>query len=262
LLFLLLFAATAVITWQFVRRQSDPDLSYIVPAPVPASTPAAQAGSLHEDPFMSSFAAHGETRPVYPYSVIPGGVHSVAELKHDIEKDPTVARQYRDFDFQHARLLQVSQKQAMYVSYRIGQKVYWTRKKIALHPGETLISDGRMTVRARCGNRVASAPLDPGSPLEPPEADFNQPYAAMIAVPNASPALTASPATLPATVAKKRKWWFLPLFAAPLGGLADPGGSSLTHDPLAVTPEPGTTLLLVSGMAGVYWRVRKYRKKN
>jgi len=32
----------------------------------------------------------------------------------------------------------------MYVAYRKGDKVYWTRKKVALHPGETLISDGKL----------------------------------------------------------------------------------------------------------------------
>lgn len=187
----------------------------------------------------------------------------MAELKHDIELDPVVARQFEGFDFQHARLMQVSQKESMYVSYRIGQKVYWTRKKVAIRPGETLISDGRMTVRARCGNRVAATPLNSGSPLEPPAEDFDRPYEAMITAPEtAAPVLTAAPSSLPGPTAAKRKWWLLPLFAAPLAALGDPGSRSSAHDPLAVTPEPGSMLLLVSGMAGVYWRVRKHRKKN
>jgi hypothetical protein len=146
---------------------------------------------------------------------------------------------------QRAYLLQISEKQAMYVSYRIGLKVYWIRKAISLHPAETLISDGKMLVRARCGNRVAKLPLDAGSPLEPPQQDFDQPYAAMIAVPTASPVLTTSPSNLPTPNTKRKKWWVLPLLAAPLAG-RDPDSSS--HQPLAVTPEPGMTLLLASGL--------------
>jgi hypothetical protein len=66
---------------------------------------------------------------------------------------------------------------------------------------------------------------------------------------------------LPTSVAQKsKKWWVLPLFAAPFAAL--PGSDHSSSAPLAVTPEPGMTLLLASGLAGVYWRVRKYRRKD
>jgi hypothetical protein len=48
----------------------------------------------------------------------------------------------------------------------------------------------------------------------------------------------------------------IPFFILPFFG---PGGSS--HTPLAVTPEPATLLLLSSGLAGVYWKARKSRRK-
>jgi hypothetical protein len=255
---LLLLGATAVIAWRFVRQLHEGEV-YLSRTHASASAPAnhAEPGG---DNVASTRLDQGVNRPVYPYSVIPGGVRSLAELKRDMEKDAVVARQYRSFDFQRAHLLQVSEKQAMYVSYRVGQKIYWTRRTVSLHPGETLISDGKMVVRARCGNRVAKAPLDAGSPLEPPQEDFDQPYGAMIAVPTALPVLATSPSSLPAPITKKKKkWWVLPLFAAPLGGL-DPASSS--HQPLAVTPEPGMTLLLLSGSGAAYWRVRKYRRKS
>jgi hypothetical protein len=63
------------------------------------------------------------------------------ELKHAMKYDTVVSRHYRGFDYRRAHLVQLSEKQAMYVSYRIGDKVYWTRRKVSLHPGETLITN-------------------------------------------------------------------------------------------------------------------------
>lgn len=259
---LLLFAATAVITWQLAHRQPDAKLSYspsaVAPVPLPERKAAAAGYPLDATPYR-----RGQNRLVYPYSVIPGGIKTLADLKLAVADDPVVARQFQGFNFQHARLVQVAQKESMFVSYRIGQKVYWTRKKLPLHPGETLVTDGNITARTRCGNRVAKVPLDTGSPLEPPEEAFNQPYAAMIAAPDPDPARAdPGPAPmLPTSVAQKsKKWWVLPLFAAPFAAL--PGSDHSSSAPLAVTPEPGMTLLLASGLAGVYWRVRKYRRKD
>jgi hypothetical protein len=265
LLVVLFFAATGVITWRLAHRQSYPELSYVYSSSgAPAAVPPSSAADSQDVPFADSSARHGQRRLVYPYSVVPGGVKTLADLKLAIADDPVVARQFQGFNFHNARLVQVSQPESMFVSYRIGQKVYWTRKKIALHPGETLVTDGRITARTRCGNRIAKTPLDTGSPLEPPEEAFNQPYAALIADPVPDPA-KAGPGPVPATptsvAEKSRKWWLLPLFAAPLAALPHSDHAS-SDPPLAVTPEPGMSLLLISGLAGVYWRVRKQRRKD
>jgi hypothetical protein len=258
---LLLFTATAVVTWQFARRSPNFGLSYSSSETAPARVPEGQAEVLRADQFESKSFARGLNRAVYPYSVVPGGVQSLDELKRVMEHDPVISRQFQGFDFERAHSVQVSERQAVYVSYRIGQKVYWTRKKVWLHPGETLITDGRIVARARCGNRVAKAPLDAGSPLEPSEEELDQPYSGDPAAVNA-----ASPSDQPpvdpgevAPTAAGRKWWLLPLFAAPLAALPATGGS---HEPLAVAPEPGTMLLLSSGLVGVYWRSRKGRRKK
>lgn len=259
----LLFAATAVITWQLARRQSGPDLSYSALNAVPATTSANQAGESLDYPSRPSSFIRGENRLVYPYSVIPGGIRTLADLKLAIADDPVVAQAYQGFDFQHAHLVEVAQKQSMFVAYRVGQKVYWTRKKLALHQGETLVTDGRITARTRCGNRISAVPLNTGSPVEPPEEAFNQPYAAMIAAPATDP-MKSDPGlipAIPATIAKNnKKWWVLPLFGAPFAALPHSDSSSTT--PLAVTPEPGMSLLLISGLGGVIWRARKLRRKD
>lgn len=114
-------------------------------------------------------------RLVYPYSVIPGGVRSVAELRNSSAHDPVVAKHYAGFDFARARVTQVRQPQLVYLSYRRGQHIYWTRKQASLHAGEALITDGHITARSRCGNQVSTLPHTETSPEEPTMAELDRP---------------------------------------------------------------------------------------
>jgi len=114
-------------------------------------------------------------RLIYPYSVIPGGVRSPEELKAVSERDPAVHEHYSRFDFRKARVVTVRESRLVYLSYRVGDKIYWTTKRVSLHNGEQLITDGTITARARCGNRVASLPQKYGFAREPSAAMFDQP---------------------------------------------------------------------------------------
>jgi PEP-CTERM motif len=264
----LLFAATAAITWQFARQQSASSRSYVRPEfkgiklnEPDLSTSAARA--------YSSFLDSRPGRPVYLHSVIPGGIASADELRQAMEHDPVVAQQFAGFDFQRAHLVQISEKQSMHVAYRMGQKVYWTRKKVTLHRGETLISDGKIVARTRCGNRIAMTPLGPPALTEPASADLNQPlFANDMVTPAVDPQPEAYAAAIPmgtpiganALQATKRKG-LVPFFVLPFFGAAGIGGGS-SHTPLAVTPEPGTLLLFSSGLAGVFWKLRKSGRKQ
>lgn len=114
-------------------------------------------------------------RLIYPYSVVPGGVRSPAELRAVSDRDPAVREHYSRFDFSKARVVTVHQPSLVYLSYRIGDRIYWTTKKVSLHKGEQLITDGTITARARCGNRVASLPQKYGFSREPSAAILDQP---------------------------------------------------------------------------------------
>lgn len=263
-LVVLLFAATAAITWQFARRQPVSSLSYSLPELDPTGlNQTSPSGSSSQD--YAAFIAGRPGRPAYFYSVIPGGVANAEELREAMEHDPVVAQEFKGFDFQNAHLVQVSEKQSVHVAYRRGDKVYWTRKKVALHPGETLISDGKIVARTRCGNRVAKTPLGPPAMVEPVEADFDQPlFSNDMVTHEVEPEIETYPAALPdgantlQPTPHKRNfpYFMLPFFGVPGGG----GGSP--HTPLAVAPEPGTLLLLSSGLVGVYWKARKSRRKR
>jgi hypothetical protein len=115
------------------------------------------------------------SRPLYAYSVVPGGVDDAKELKWVAEHDPVVAAHYAGFDYDHARVVQLTLARTAYVSYRIGNHIYWMNRRIALHKGEKLITDGRITARVRCGNQVSENPQPEVSPAQPSPEAFEKP---------------------------------------------------------------------------------------
>ena len=122
-------------------------------------------------------------RRVYKYSVVPGGVQSSAELTDAAERDPVVRSHYRDIELNKVEGRYLDKDMRAYVSYRINDKVYWTRTKVQLRKGELVLTDGRNLVRGRCGNRISLAPVaanpDPG-PTDP-QFDIEEPKAFPVA---------------------------------------------------------------------------------
>src|ERR1700758_1586215 len=112
---------------------------------------------------------------VYPYSVIPGGVYSATQLRTALRRDPVVAAHYRNFQTHSGQLIRLASERHVYVSYRVAGRIYWTRKKVTLYAGETLLSDGTHLARTRCGNRISEVPAEPTSPSEPPSEVLNPP---------------------------------------------------------------------------------------
>ena len=224
-------------------------------------------------------------RPVYPYSVVPGGVEDARDLKWVAEHDPIVAAHYAGFDYDHARVVRLTLAQTVYVSYRIGNHVYWTRHRITLHKGEKLITDGKITARARCANRVEVVPQQLDSSSEPPAAKFEEPVGASEGSSMAMPPVQFVSALLNRPgVAGSQPLPPLSLYAAfsgesvipvlppplPSGVCAPPpkqpvkgGGIALADiskkkktSPCGTTgavPEPGTWLMLITGMIAVGW---------
>ena len=123
----------------------------------------------------SAPAIQEAARPVYAYSVIPGGVRSGKELKLALARDSVAAAHYSGFDARSARPVRLDRPRQVYISYRLGNRVYWTRKKVTLHAGETVLTDGKHLVRGRCGNRISEVRTDPTSDGEPSEPVLSAP---------------------------------------------------------------------------------------
>ena len=114
-------------------------------------------------------------RVVYPYSVIPGGVRSTEELQNAIANDPVVSVHYAAFHLSSARIIQLDRDRFMHVSYRLGNKVYWTKRELRLAKGEMLITDGIQTARTRCGNLISTTVLGSVGPNEPTPKQLDTP---------------------------------------------------------------------------------------
>jgi hypothetical protein len=231
------------------------------------------------------------TRPVYPYSVVAGGVEDANELKWVAEHDPIVGAHYAGFDYAHARIVRLTLARTAYLSYRIGNHIYWTRRRVTLHKGENVITDGRMTARTRCANRVEEKPQQQAvSPAEPPMQRFDEPVRPGEGIAMQSPAVPFESAFLsrpqmpgfeavgPLSLYDPFVGGsFIPLSPPPLpAGLCTPvktkgatgavsGASGKKKNTLACAvtggpepvPEPGTWLLFASGLAAIYWQARR-----
>jgi len=119
-------------------------------------------------------ATHGPSalvralRPNYPYSVIPGGAYSQSELQYAHGNDSLVRSHYSDFDVKNAKLVNLTEDRFQYVSYRLKDQIYWTKRKLRIPKGELLLTDGVHYARTRCGNRLSATPHQAAtSPNEP-----------------------------------------------------------------------------------------------
>lgn len=225
-------------------------------------------------------------RPIYPYSLVSGGVQSASELKAAVEHDPVVAMHYAGFDYAHARLVQLLTERSVYVSYRIGNRVYWTRHRVKLHKGETVLTDGKMTARTRCANRVEEKPQLESSNMEPPAAKFDEPLMPGIGTALETPAVPFQTSLERAALAPPLGMYdpisggnWTPMLPPPLPNVCGITGTKKTGEKGVATlstgngsknknvdicqsspsevPEPGTWVLVGSGMAVLLWMTRR-----
>lgn len=236
--------------------------------------------------FQTTMVTEEVKRKVFPYSIVPGGAEDVHHAKIAMS-DPAVKDHYAGIDFAQLKQVKLESNLSGYVSYRWGDKIYWTKKKVTLRKGETVFTDGTHLVRGRCLNCYSALPMAPVRPIEPTEKLMDTPQeipttayrfeqlpllAPVIPIPPGE--LTPSVPVLPAGVtpvlgAPHRGGWFFPLIPIipPIHRHHGPGGSSpiLVPPPLpppAVVPEPRYYGLLGAAMLGMLAAARLRRKSR
>ena len=222
-----------------------------------AELPQISADSLAADwqtslDLSASSVAH---RPVFPYSIVPGGVRDARELQSAASKDPVVAAHYSDFRMALSRAVRLDHPLEMYVSYRRNNHVYWTRNRMTIPAGETVLSDGRNLARVRCGNRLSAIAAKPVAVSEPSTEELSTPEFVppllaqllpgegidFFPVPPGSP-IPAGPLSGSNTLPP-------PIFPPILPPGVPPIIPNLPVPPPLATPEPGALLFLFTGAA-------------
>jgi hypothetical protein len=208
-------------------------------------------------------------RAVYRHSVVPGGVRSREEIAYVVQRDQVVAEHYKGINPQLMRNERLPKPLLAHVSYRLGNKVYWTKKPVQLPANEPVMTDGKTTIRERCGNLISMEPLAPVSEEEPALPSFDLPMDPMefawMRLNYTPPGIPAKP--VPGSPA------FLsvpgPVGVPPLRSIEQPGEPSnrsvdppietvTTVEPPMPVPEPNTlTLFGLGGAAGIAHYLRK-----
>lgn len=223
--------------------------------------------TARENPSLVAASLPIKTGRLFPYSVIPGGAHSLSELKSALAHDPVAAAHYAGFNVARTRVVRVPRNELMYVSYRIGNQIYWSSKRLVIPGGESILSDGEYEARTRCGNRLSETPRLPVSAKEPARAVLSGPPLPVVSDPADPGELLPEEAILG------------PLDAPDVGGADPPGGPIFIVPPIvpiaggnpgdpsqdppppppvAPTPEPSSLLLLSAGLFGVLALRRKF----
>jgi len=114
------------------------------------------------------------SRPYYRYSVVAGGVYSKAEVAQRMEEDSVVRAHYQEVATGELRPRVNGRDRRVYVSYRVGPNVYWTKNPVLLKQNEMVLTDGENEIRTRCGNRISEDPREPvNAAVEPHEDVFD-----------------------------------------------------------------------------------------
>jgi hypothetical protein len=290
LITVVMLALLAGVCWRSAAR-------FFAVAPWRVSQPLTQSAwtrrnvhaNLSSPAARTSLSAHPPTqkRGVYPYSVVPGGVEDLDDLRRATQHDYVVWQHYARFQYEHARLVRATEARQVYLSYRLRDRIFWTRKRVHLPVGELLLTDGNITARAKCGNQVSETPKPEVSEEEPAEDVFDKPVAVLeprapalpirsSLVPPSLPGVSPLPPGGPQVFGGGFIFPFVP-FGMPIpGGLCETPAQEQfeqshgivdnekneklcpphRHKP-PVVPEPSTLVLIGSGLAAVYWRYRR-----
>jgi len=236
-----------------------------VPVTPPQNNPQPQSGAVSAKqlfPWDNLPITKHELQPVenplFSYSIIPGGARSADELKNAMANDPTVAEHYAGFDLGKTHTVPAESSRLMYVSYRMGNSVFWTKRRLRIPAGEKLITDGNLEARTRCGNRLSELPVEPVSPEEPTEEAMERTQDSdLLAIETPPPAMPLSPPpTTDIPPIGGHHIFIPPIIPIWWGAGTPPGGIPVT--PPGV-PEPETYMLVAMGLSGL-WLLRKKRK--
>lgn len=238
--------------------------------------------------YVTTMVEQEVKRRVYPYSIVPGGAEDVRQARIAMT-DPAVKAHYADVNLPGLKQVTLETNLVGYVSYRWGEKIYWTTKTLTLRAGEKVFTDGVHIVRGRCLNCYSAHPMLPTRPREPTEKAMDAPVEMPVTVysfpklPVLAPELPIPPGELTPVVpdiprslasvvgkAAGGRFWFPilpiipPIHRHPSNPPSNPAiplvpGTPPVIPPVAIVPEPHYAWLLLAGF-GVLIICRRRRR--
>ena len=282
-----------------LSHSSHSSVSFPVAAAEWSPNPSVNLALLAAQPHPREHSAVPQrpARPVYKYSVVPGGVRGGTELREAAARDESVAAHYAQFRYDRAQTVRLRESKLVYLSYRMNGRILWTKARHKLPEGETVLTDGDIMARTRCANQISVRKRLPVAEAEPTAAQLEEFVPEMLPpvridvpaqyqtalletpTPPGTPPLSAPPLLggIP---------WLEPPLPVAGGGTCetldeekheqqmgiDDDESKETHcppttpppgtPPPAPVPEPGSILLVSSGLAAVIAAYRKKRAAN
>jgi hypothetical protein len=101
------------------------------------------------------------------YSIVAGGVQSAADVDRAVKADPVVSQHYARIAIDKLTPTRVAASRQAYVSYRIGDQVFWSSNTVTLPEGEAVLTDGATMIHARCGSLISDGAATPTRQAEP-----------------------------------------------------------------------------------------------
>jgi len=215
---------------------------------------------------IADYPASGEAvRPIYNHSIVKGGVRNASEVLRALQADPEIAAHYKDFDVSKARLVSFDRPVRAFVSYRIaGMGIFWTKNPVMIAAHEPLLTDGNMYIRTRCGNILSAGAKSPTNQTsEPSDLDntidtddlADDLTGDLPTIPQPGPEdASHSPSTTTLTP-PSNPGPPLPPLLPPQDGCTDcfivTPLPPAPNTPQTQIPEPGTLLMLATGIGGV-----------
>jgi hypothetical protein len=221
--------------------------------------------------YLTTMVVEQTKRKVYPYSIVPGGAENLREAKREMA-EPAIKAHYANVNLAQLQQVKLATNLTGYVSYRWGDKIYWTKKRLTLRAGETVFTDGKNIVRGRCLNCYSAFPMLPVRPNEPSANIMDTPVEMPVTVysfpklPVLAPELPIPPGeltpivpaivpTLVSTVGKTGGIWFplVPIIPPIHHHPSHPGSPTFpvvppVVPPVAIVPEPHYGWALALGL--------------
>ena len=227
----------------------------VLPAHAKHSTVKIDTALVETVPETASFS-----HPVLNYSLIPGGISTLAEFRAAIAANSILRARFADFNWDAAYITRTQNPMYVFVSFVKDGHLFWTKKPMLIPAGEAIITDGVHTILMRCGNEIAWTP-------QTPEQDINTSLLATPEVPSfdismLGPPIEETPVANPDdshTYTVGTSTANMPLFVgSPV--LSGPPLLLATTGTASPTPEPKSLWLTLTGICfGLFAKFKGWR---